>query len=161
DLLARRATRSGLAARSPWPRLAETFGQYRLQLLALLRLELLRELGNGVQRLALGVGAQLAHLLDQRIDLGHVDGGLLQLGDQLLADLLDVAEALAAMRGVLLECRLQRLTLIVAELEVLRQRLERAEARAAGRRTGMHGWPRIDPAAPDEARQDEAVQQQG
>src|SRR5471032_1125803 len=115
-----RTTGAAGAARTSRTAHAEiALGQDLVHALALLRRQVLIHFEDAVQVELLLIAAQLGDLLDQRVDLGEVDRLLLQLVAGLLADQLDLVNALAALGGVLLEPVMHRLALTVVDLEIV------------------------------------------
>src|SRR6185503_14266496 len=103
-------------ARSAWaaaaPALAAiTLAQPLVQLSLLLRAQLCRHLLDCPQVLLLLLGAHDGHLVHERIDLGHVERGLLEFRGHRLPDLADAAPAIAPRLGILLDDRLHVLLL--------------------------------------------------
>ena len=78
-------------------------------------------------------------LVDQAVDLCHVEGRQLVFAGELFAQLLDFAQPFAADRGMLLEHGTQRLTLSIVEVEIVRHRLQPPGRGAAAARRASNG----------------------
>src|SRR5471032_1248776 len=155
------ASRAAWAARTARTTDAEiALGQDIVHALALLRRQMLVHLENTVQIGLLLLATQLRDLVDEQVELGEVDRLLLQHVAGLLAQQLDLMNALAALGGVLLEPVAHCLALAVVELEVVHHHFDRSLPATQRRTRHMLAEWRRDPAPVDETGKNEAVEQQ-